>query len=558
MKKYASLLLALLTIALALLLFKQRGDYGDLKDQRAALRQEVEDLKIQRARALDAVEREKAAFKRTDNMLGVARKHYDHQSAQLKQAQTTLNGFIFRGQLASRGQQTYWQVLEISSIPNPAETIYKDCLVSVKLKAQPHVKWKAAATSLPDRIITGIAWGFQDRILGTISPLKTNDVILCETIAEADMDPTIKTLQLVDEIGDLEADIFYLAHVTDTGTEPVRKIPIAPPFDQAVTREASIAADLQRIDELLAAHGGWEAWFAETRPYRNQLQALMDETGGPLNHENRIYFPTVDPLDLQPSQEYPQLHVEVIKALRDQLKAKNIELIVAPVPTKEMVNACFFLKNPPADHVVNPYRLLLFKQLLEADIEVIDFLDPLMAALDTYPHVFYDALDSHPADGAIQTVAEVLGQRLARYRFPPVNETLHAMQTRYRVHARFFEPRSGVGFPYIATRLFHENMEPLDEAGGDDSPILMITDSFAGVPGHYNVWSANIPSHIYKEIGVLPQKYQQNMGGPLVLQNFPLIPESHFENAKVCVFLFGEFYLAFPDDIRVRWVGPKK
>jgi hypothetical protein len=554
MQKIAFILLVLLNIGFTTLWIKQRSDYHDLKNQRKALRQEVEDLKIQRDRAQTAdTKQERSGDSRPDP----AKSHAVHEASQLHPAQVALNQFIFRGLQPGAGQHSYWEVIQVSRIPDPSQTVYKDCLVGLKLKAQPYVKWKAAASPLPDRFITGLAWGFQDRVLGPIARVKTNDVILCEAIAEVDMGPGIKSLQMVDDIGDPESERFYLAHLEATSMAPVRAIPINPPFDRAPTREAAIAADLARINQLVSDHGGWEAWFIETQPYRDTLQQMITDQGGPLNHENRIYLPSVASLNLQPGHQYPKKYVRIIKTLRDQLKAKNIELIVAPVPTKEVLNALFFLKDPPGDHVINPYRLLLFKELLEADIEVIDFLDPLVAALDTYPHVFYDALDAHPADGAIQTVARVLGQRLARYRFPAVKETLYAMQTRYRVNARFFEARSGKGFPYIATRLFHENMEPLAEYGDEQAPILMITDSFAGVPSHYNVWSANIPAHIYKEIGVLPQKYQQNMGGPLALQDFSTIPESHFKNKQVCVCLFGEFYLAFPDNIWVRGGAPE-
>ena len=206
---------------------------------------------------------------------------------------------------------------------------------------------------------------------------------------------------------------------------------------------------------------------------------------------------------------------------------------------------------------MNPYRILLHYQLLEAGVEIVDLADPLINALDDFPHVFYDALDSHPADGGIQTVAHTLAQRLARYQFTPAEETVWEMQTKYRAKAEYFEPRSSIGFPYVATRILHGDGSAVPEYGGDDSPILLLSDSFCGVPSHYGVWSANIPCHIYKEIGVLPQKFQRNMGGPGVMTTLEQVPDSAYPNKQVCLFVYGEFYDAYPDRIRAKWTMPK-
>ena len=63
-------------------------------------------------------------------------------------------------------------------------------------------------------------------------------------------------------------------------------------------------------------------------------------------------------------------------------------------------------------------------------------------------------------------------------------------------------------------------------------------------------------AHLYREVGVLPQKVQRNMGGPRVLSHFAQIKDPVFEKKKVCVFLFGEFYIAFADGTNARWVVP--
>ena len=570
-------LLILFVIALCSIIAygKQRQRYRSLKQQRTALRKEVDDLKVmrdlanQRAdqvanahRSLQASYRQdKKRWSGADNELNksIARSEeiIAQQKKQLAATRIRLNNFVFRDLTSTDSKNrtgSHWQLIERSTTPSPDTSPYPDCLITVKLKQHALPTWKDAAEQGPENIISGITWGFQDRVIGPLANLATNDLFYCELIPESEMDPSIKKLQLIDQVTDLESDTFYLTHVEAIHISGIKEVVVGKGMPATpLTREQHIAHDLARINQRIEHHHGWVNWFAETRTYRNILQSMMDEINGPLNHENRIYMPTIAPLDMQPTATFPTHAVATIIKLRDQLAERNIDLIVAPVPTKEVVNGLHFLDQPPEDRVLSPYRLMMQKSLLEADVEVVDLLDPLIDALPAHDHVFYDALDAHPADGAIQTIAAEVSKRLARYDFFPDEEKLWEMEARYRVAAKYFEQRSAVGTPYRATRVFHHNAQPVGEYSDDRSPILLLSDSFCGVPRHYNVSSANIPAHIYKSIGVLPQKFQQNMGGPKVLDVLASVPESAWPTKRVCLFIFGEFYDAFPEEIPSAW-----
>jgi hypothetical protein len=546
MKKSLTIVLLISVCALALLYVKQRNRYLDLKQQRAAMRQEITDLKVLLNDMQPA-----AIPEAPEPIEPVAPAVRDHA------LQCELNGYAFRGMRPGSSERTYYRIEKISAVPDAETSPYKDCLVALQLRPEQVTRWRGTLAAVGDQVVTGLAWGFQDRVYGVVTEFETNQVVAAQMVAEENMDGTIRSLRMVDETDDPTADRYFLVGLEAAGVEPPQKVVVKTP-ESVPTREASIQASKDRIEKLLAAHeGDWTAWHEETRKYRDELQAKLNEQGGPLNHENRIFFLNAEPLDVRPNRAFPERQITIIKHLRDRLQENNIDLIVAPVPTKEVVNGCFFLDQPPPDHVLSPYRLQFFKRLLDEDIEVIDFLDPLIDALDVHPHVFYDATDSHPADGAIQVVARELGARLQRYRFPHEVSHVWTAQTRYRVKAKYFEPRSAEGFPYVATRIFDSAFSPLGEYAGDESPILMLTDSFGGVPSHYNVWSASVSPQIYKEIGVLPQKVQHNMGGPRVLPYFNVIGRETLDKKRVCVFLFGEFYLAFEQELGVEWVLPK-
>ena len=98
-------------------------------------------------------------------------------------------------------------------------------------------------------------------------------------------------------------------------------------------------------------------------------------------------------------------------------EADAIDLIVAPVPRKEVVHADRFSDLAPADGIYLANRQRFLKQLLDADVEVIDFVPGYQKARDQHQWFFYDAEDFHPADGGIQVQAQEIATRLERYEF---------------------------------------------------------------------------------------------------------------------------------------------
>lgn len=190
----------------------------------------------------------------------------------------------------------------------------------------------------------------------------------------------------------------------------------------AEERREQIAADKQRIAEALERNGGtWLKWVEKLRPFHAELQARVDARPAGHAREGKHYFAAME------EEAYAELFdrgeqgkpgpLAMLQNLNMQLRQRGIDLIVAPVPRKEVVHADRFSKLAPADGIYLANRQRFLKQLLDADVEVLDFVPGYQKARDQHEWFFYDAEDFHPVDGGIQVQAREIAARLERYEF---------------------------------------------------------------------------------------------------------------------------------------------
>jgi alginate O-acetyltransferase complex protein AlgJ len=247
----------------------------------------------------------------------------------------------------------------------------------------------------------------------------------------------------------------------------------------------------------------------------------------------------------------------MLKSLNVQLRSRGIDLLVVPVPAKEHVNGLFILDNPPEDGVLNPYRLFLFKRLLDAGVEVMDLQPSLTLGWSRFKHVYYDALDHHPADGAIQIAAEQIAARIARYGFKTRYRGLRKVQVPLSIPDRYtrFPDHAKLPGAYTATRVMIDGTTPLPEEPKSASPVLLLCDSFGGVPAPYGVRNAALPVHLAAEMGFRPRTFRVEGGAPQMLVHLSRADPAILRGVRVCVFFFNEMYLYRddPETERLRW-----
>lgn len=447
------------------------------------------------------------------------------------------------------------RVVKFSPIPDPKKSNYKDCLSELEL-----VPYQLDATAPGERFV-GVVQAFRDRILSSESAWQTNDLIYASLIPEEDMSARVKNLQRVSAVDDVTLSMAFLAQASRLGKRTPVKAPPRPTPDQD-TREAAIARDLASITNRLAAYQmNWTTWQEATATYRDQLQQKVIEQGGAITRDARFTFRDVSYLAHTPGENWPGPQLAVLQSMNTQLAERGIDLIVVPIPDKEVTTWPFLLDQHPPDGIIMPYRLYLHEQLLKADIEVLDLAPALTDAWESFPQVYYDGLDNHPADGAIQVAADQIARRLARYAIAPALDACWFLPVAFRMPEGYplFPESAGVQARYQATRVVDRHMKGIRDGGVRESPFLLLSDSFGGVPADYGVRNANLLAHLAARTGRYVHHKQVGGGAPQMLKHMAKDAAALLNGRRVCIFLFAEQYLFShsTENLQLQWVDAK-
>jgi hypothetical protein len=242
----------------------------------------------------------------------------------------------------------------------------------------------------------------------------------------------------------------------------------------------------------------------------------------------------------RPAAPWPSPQVDCLGALTQALAARGIDLIVAPMPTRELIN---FAALPESDGLPEssllPFREELILALSEADVEVIDMLPELQAAAQAGQRLFYTGRDRHPADAGIRAAANIVAKRLGRYGRPAT-----AVQG-WRIPVAYGVPEVYTGFPsdayhpraFIAHQVFGWLVGP-----GQKSRVLVLGDSFAQVPAPYGVPNASFAHQLSADIGQNVATYTRGGGAPQIMVELGHNLEV-LEGPRVAVLFFSEVYL---------------
>lgn len=241
-----------------------------------------------------------------------------------------------------------------------------------------------------------------------------------------------------------------------------------------------------------------------------------------------------------------------------QLKARGIDLIVVPVPSREEIYADRIVPDFGEPGMISPYRVGFIRALLEADVEAVD-LGPVFAeARDEVSIPLYRYADPHWSSRGMGVAAREIGARLARY-----SETFSGAVVDRSYHLIEAEIPNRSAIVRQMTDAFRERfrgvpwrvVRVVDEDGGayaddDASPVLVMGDSYTAVlrdvNGHFN-------ARLAKEIGMPLALLTQSGGGPTAPAALARKGSAFIEKRRVIVWVFSARYLVEP--IAERWVG---
>ncbi len=434
------------------------------------------------------------------------------------------------------GQRTVLTVLKTSRTPHPATSDYDDCvevsIARVIKSEQPGLR--------PGQELQLMSLAFQDRRFVDVRPA-VGLPLHARLIVWPAMPDDIRSIQRADTTDRFDLDRYAATdlRLEDTGElvafEPYRWR--TPPAD----RPSLMAQDLTRWESLLVKHGGFESWCAEAKPFVDSLSQRVSAVKPELLKLSEHVI-LANAYNLRPRRvgsRWPVPQLTVLRSLRDQLRNRGIDLIVAPFPTRSHVNAPLFLETPPDDGVLDPARVVLLGMMLREDIEVIDLLPALRAASANGMRVFHDCKDVHPAIDGIDIAARAIADRLRRYNFEPTIDQVFTKADTYAILPRFTLTPDR---EYPSQSVLGRDRKPVwGSAAG--SPILIVSDSFGYVPhmgcGKNSPGSA-LPSHVAKYTRIKPKRLAAGSGGPKVLQLLAGEEREFLRGVRVCVFLCNE------------------
>ena len=294
------------------------------------------------------------------------------------------------------------------------------------------------------------------------------------------------------------------------------------------------AASLHRFQQEIREFGEYENWATSNVAFNTAVKAmakgLADDAhafnaGGMLFFRASLEFIIAGDLAKQEGNKNP---LPAILFFRDQLKAKNIDLLMVFVPSKEVIYADLLcpegaaLSGPRAV----PQMRKFMKELSNNRIEVAD-LYPLFRSARNAPEEktdpLYLPLDTHFGPRGARIAAEFVARRIKKYEwFPGVNKS------RQYILKEVSFSKEGDSVPMLPVAQQQE-FKPMQlkatqviEAGGapysndPGSPIVVLGDSYQIVFQDEDCKAAGFGAHLARALGTPVDVMAQRGSGPLV------------------------------------------
>jgi hypothetical protein len=450
-------------------------------------------------------------------------------------------------------------VLEVSAIPDPVASPYKECLFTLKVAP------RRGGEDLPPVLL--VLQAFVDRELTAHAGLSAGDRIGVVAVPFAGMPEAFRSQRIADAIEDLGLEMWagveveVLRAFAGVGEEGVAEVspvvgqggPLVPAVPSSAERSARAAVmreDLVRIRTLVDAHGGWEAWHRACGRYREDLAAQAAAAPGEyLVRGRRILIDPAAALSyaFHDDDAHYRNVLEGMETLARQFRLAGTDLIVAPIPMRDELYAVLFVEDPPPDGELQPYRLKFFHDLLVRDIEAVDLMPAFRDALARGAVLYHDnTVDGHVSGEGARLAGEVIARRLGRYAFArePVPYVESPLTYVYAGELLLHRPEQ----TYLAYRVREPDWGSVAH-GAADAEVLLIGDSMVTAPprvfgadlGLHVMRAAEVPITFYKHAGSAP-----TMARFLAREGSP----AFFSHRKACVFVFAFDYIRRSED---RW-----
>jgi len=443
---------------------------------------------------------------------------------------------------------------QVSKLPTPESNAYPDCYFTATIDIN-HI---LSGQSIPAKIVL-VMPGFFSRQYSSQAKYKVGDKVRVTVVPFASMPDKVRQTQQADEIEDVNLDFYFSEEIAlvqefknitnpvpflgkkHKGEESTNFRPVD--LKAKAARQEQMRHELENIDGLLAKHGGdWDKWYESLKDFRAQYKKQYDAKAQRWV-ENSFFSAGY----LDSGKIYSPEFIKSIVAFKNYLAERNVDLILVRVPNKGEVVDDLFAPVPP-DQISNPFLLRMYKDLLEADVEIItDIIPRAKKARLKYPlmYWFQDFAEPHPAEGIAWVVADALAERLNRYEkirnFPKVNFRLLQVSTGTDISTDshiFYWPRENPKFSpkeYVQfSAVSFNDGKILRPKQGSDSPILIVGSSFIEYPSLR--LGGNIPSYLANLTGIIPDILYRSGSGLGIPRTIARENDTFLKKRSVCLF----------------------
>lgn len=419
-----------------------------------------------------------------------------------------------RAIMNEKGTVVEGEIMERSSLPDPADMEYPDCRYTV------HFRGNAILSGKPcPKEISLVVDGIKNYKTTRLDELKRGDRVECLVIPFDSLPPEAQSTQTADNLNLFMLNSYYAVSIrriryfkemehmptseivfSDRAGEYVSIFDrhvnpaISPEVKQA--QDDAIRQDLGKMNRLLSGYDdarireinerfdtAWEKEKAKDPPGYNRV----------VDQDKRLVWRNISRSFWSLPEEYAFLSkpdmltpetLESFSSLKDAFEANGIQFIVLLVPDLYVISSR--VMNPEFRDVPDLQSAMYVKQLSEIGVETIYSSDAVIRNWNRYPIAFWYPSDPHPGDVAQEVMAELAAERLKRYQLKQeLNPSSFSIRTIAVDNKKIVFPdncdidgnQPGARFP--GNKILYENM-PVPRTGG--SPVLIIGNSFLQTP----------------------------------------------------------------------------
>lgn len=461
--------------------------------------------------------------------------------------------------VGSETRSVDWTVLEgqlsqVSKLPPAKDNSYPDCYYTAVVDVAQIISGQSIA-----RKVVLVLPGFLARQYAPEANYKVGDKVRTTVVPFNSMPDKVRQTQQADEIEDVDLEFYFPENIALVSefhnvatpvpfADNIQKVEVSAssqPIDlkARAARQEQMQHDLQQINKLLAKHGGdWDKWYESLKDSRAQYKKQYDAKAQRWVGNSFFSAGYIDN-----SRIYSHDFIKSAIAFKNYLAARDVDLILVRVPNKgEIVDDLFTSAQP--DQISNPYLLRMYKELLEADVEIITSIIPRAKQERLkFPLMYWyqNFTEDHPAEGISWVIAEEFADRISRYsRVQSMPKKTFTIKP-----SSIDSPKQWLGFPWPAgnpkfksseqpsfAAVMDDKSKPLALTQGMGSPVLLLGSSYIVVPASYK--GASIPQYFSYLTGVAPDLVNRMDADFMMPRSIARLGDAFLKNRSVCLFPF--------------------